>query len=100
MWSELYQTFLGYIFILMILGYKTWKDLFKPKISSDAPARECVGPRDIRSWLQNFKCPQVTEFYKMNGVTYFLGIHDTVWGEELFIMFKSRWEVISLPKVL
>ena len=51
---ELYQTFLGYIFI-MILGYKTCKDLFKPKISYDAPARECVGPRDIRSWLQNFK---------------------------------------------
>ena len=37
---ELYHTFLGYIFI-MILGYKTWKDLFKPKISYDAPAREC-----------------------------------------------------------
>ena len=57
---ELYQTFLGYIFT-MILGYKTWKDLFKPKISYDAPA-ECVGPRDIRSWLQNFKCPEVAEF--------------------------------------
>ena len=28
---ELYQTFLGYIFII-ILGYKTWKDLFKPKM--------------------------------------------------------------------
>ena len=38
---ELYQTFLGYIF-KMILGYKTGKDLFKPKISYDVPARECV----------------------------------------------------------
>ena len=48
----------------MILGYKTWKD----KISYDAPARECLGPWDIRSWLQNLKCPEVTES-KKKGVS-------------------------------
>ena len=49
----------------MILGYKNWKDLFKHKISYDAHAsmaRECLGPWDISTCLQNLKCPEVTEF--------------------------------------
>ena len=36
---------------------------------------------------------------KKKGVTQILGIHDTGVGN-FMIMFKSRWEVISLPKVL
>ena len=36
-------------------------DLFRPKIFYDVPTRECVGPRDIRSWLQDLMCPEVTE---------------------------------------
>ena len=44
-------------------GLQDLLDLFRPKISYDAPTRECVGLRDIRSWLQDSKCPEVTEVY-------------------------------------
>ena len=36
---------------------------------------------------------------KKKEVTDILGIHDTGVGN-FFITFKSRWEVINLPKVL
>ena len=35
--------------------------------SYDAPTRGCVGPRDIRSWQQDSKCSEVTEFLDENG---------------------------------
>ena len=47
----------------MILYYRIlYYNLLRPRILYDRPTRECVGPKDIRSRLEDSKSPEVSEF--------------------------------------